>query len=155
MPYQPYTPRRPVRSFLDLEVYQFLLASSVVIFKKVAEDLEAPKSKAKANPEITDELKNDIVKTLLNCALDLPKQIAKAHSLRFSNLALAMKILDETMNQCNRVVVYLELYRDLCNKKIEIDFFEQTCKNYIRNRFKLMHLLRSWEKFKKSNQGET
>ena len=68
-----YYPKRPVKSFQDLEVYQKLLAVSVAIAKKV---------------------KSDRVVTL---ALNLPVQIATAHSLRFSDPGLAIATLEQAI----------------------------------------------------------
>ena len=126
-----YYPKRPVKSFQDLEVYQKLLAISVVIVKKIPMDVN-----------------NSLIKNLHDCVLLLPVKIAAAHSLRFGNSGQAIRILEEIMVGCNKVIVYLELYRDLYNdNKIEIEFFEEQIKNILSTRFKILHLQRSWIKF--------
>jgi len=118
-----YYPKRPVKSFQDLEVYQKLLAVSVVIAKKVKSE------------------------KVTNLALDLPVKVATAHSLRFSDQTKASQVLEEVMLDCNILVVYLEQYRDLENKEIEAEFFEEQIKNLLSARMKIMHLQRSWKKF--------
>lgn len=126
-----YYPKRPVKSFQDLEVYQKLLAISVVIVKRIPTD---------AN--------NSLVKNLHDCVLSLPVKIAAAHSLRFGNSEQAIRILEEIMVGCNKIVVYLELYRDLYNdNKIETEFFDEQIKTILSTRFKILHLQRSWIKF--------
>jgi len=151
-----YYPRRPVKSFQDLEVYQKLLAVGVVIVKRI--------------PKIEN---NSLVVDLHECALSLPIKIAAAHSLRFGNTEQAVRILEEIMIGCNKIVVYLELYRDLYNGTgdvrsedqdnigsgaigsgtIETEFFEEQIKNILSTRFKILHLQRSWVKFTPSEIG--
>jgi len=127
-----YYPKRPVKSFQDLEVYQKLLAISVVIVKKIPLNMEI-----------------GLTKDLHDCMLSLPIKIATAHSLRFGNSEQAIRILEEIMVGCNKTVVYLELYRDLYNQtgSIELSFFEEQIKNILSTRFKILHLQRSWIKF--------
>jgi len=123
-----YYPKRPVKSFQDLEVYQKLLAISVVIVKKIPLNMEI-----------------GLTKDLHDCMLSLPIKIAAAHSLRFGNSEQAIRILEEIMVGCNKTVVYLELYRDLYNQtgSIELSFFEEQIKNILSTRFKILHLQRS------------
>ena len=118
-----YYPRRPVKSFQDLEVYQKLLAVSVAAAKKIKSD------------------------KILALALDLPVKIATAHSIRFSDQLGAIAKLEEAMLDCNILVVYLEQYRDIENKDIETEFFEEQIKNLLATRMKVMHLQMSWKKF--------
>src|SRR3989344_4222096 len=135
-----YYPRRPVKSFQDLEVYQKLLAIAVVVVKRIAPKRPAPEV---ARPlESEDKSQKGLVSTegnigtgtfgsgtvaaLHECALSLPIKIVAAHSLRFGNTEQAVRILEEIMVGCNKIVVYLELHRDLYNDdKIEIEFFEE------------------------------
>lgn len=126
MNYQtPYYPKRPVKSFQDLEVYQKLLAVSVAIAKRVKSE------------------------KVLVMALDLPVKIAIAHSLRFGDQTRAIEALEEVMLNCNILVVYLEQYRDIKNKTIEAEFFEEQIKNLLSVRMKILHLQNSWKKFAK------
>jgi hypothetical protein len=118
-----YYPKRPVKSFRDLEVYQKLLAVSVAIAKRV---------------------KSEKVTAM---ALDLPVKVAAAHSLRFGGQTRAIEALEEVMLNCNLLVVYLEQYRDIKNKAIEVEFFEEQIKNLLTVRMKILHLQRSWQKF--------
>lgn len=142
-----YYPRRPVKSFQDLEVYQKLLAIAVVIVKRTGTSdnetgIEELAIKRSGNAG------SGTIKDLHDCALSLPIKIAAAHSLRFGNTEQAIRILEEIMVGCNKIVVYLELHRDLYNDdKIEIEFFEEQIKNILSTRFKILHLQRSWIKF--------
>ena len=129
-----YYPKRPVKSFQDLEVYQKLLAISVALAKRI---------------------KSEKVTTL---ALNLPVKVATAHSLRFGDKAKAIQDLEDIMLDCNVLVVYLEQYRDLENTggkgktgtgTIEPEFFEEQIKNLLTARMKILHLQMSWKKFAK------
>lgn len=120
-----YYPKRPVKSFQDLEVYQKLLSVSVAIAKRV---------------------KSEKVTVM---ALDLPVKIATAHSLRFGDQTRAIEALEEVMLNCNLLVVYLEQYRDIENKDIEPEFFEEQIKSLLSVRMKILHLQMSWKKFAK------
>jgi hypothetical protein len=133
---RPYYPRRPVKSFQDLEVYQKLLAVSVTIAKRIT-----------------------LGHKLVAIALNLPLLIAAAHSIRFSDQLGAIAKLEEVMLDCNILIVYLEQYRDLENSsnvipdsdresiQIESEFFEEQIKTILTTRMKIMHLQMSWKKF--------
>ncbi|MBI2008126.1 hypothetical protein HYS82_00530 [Candidatus Amesbacteria bacterium] len=118
-----FTPKRPIKSFQDLEIYQKLLAVSVAVAKRITDEKTIP------------------------LALDLPVKIATAHSYRFSDKIKALAVLEETMLGCNLLIVYLEQYRDIQNTDIEVEFFEEQITSLLSCRWKTMHLARSWEKF--------
>lgn len=118
-----YYPRRPVKSFQDLEVYQKLLAVSVAVAKRIKSE------------------------KAIAIALDLPIKIATAHSLRFGDQKQSIEALEVVMLNCNLLVVYLEQYRDIENKDIEPEFFEEQIKTLFATRTKVLRLQRSWLKF--------
>ncbi len=125
-----YYPKRPVKCFQDLEVYQKLLAVSVAIAKRIKS------------------------KKVTAMSLDLPVKVATAHSLRFGDQTRAIEALEEVMLHCNILVVYLEQYRDIKNPStgsghVEPEFFEEQIKNLLSTRMKLLHLQNSWKKFAK------
>ena len=134
-----YYPKRPVKSFQDLEVYQKLLAVSVAIAKRIKRPAAG------------------VVPEIVSMALDLPLKIAAAHSLRFGDQTRAIEALEEVMLNCNILVVYLEQYRDINNTsgvgsdspEVEVEFFEEQIKNLLTVRMKILHLQRSWQKFAK------
>lgn len=123
MSYAKFTPKRPIKSFQDLDTYQKLLAVSVAVAKRVKNEKSS------------------------NLALDLPAKIATAHSCRFSDKTKAIAVLEEVMLGCNLLIVYLEQYRDIENTDIEVEFFEEQIASLLACRWKAMHLARSWEKF--------
>ena len=119
-----FTPKRPVKSFLDLEVYQKSLAICVAVVKRILSQEE-----------------------LHVCVIAIPRLIATAHSLRFSDKEKAIAVLEDSMLKCNLAVVYLEQYRDMYNKDIEVEFFEEKIKSLLALRMKIMRLQMSWKKF--------
>ena len=138
-----YQPKRPVKSFQDLEVYQNVFASGVKVAKALKEDEDS----SKENKMLYQKLDELVKIPLLESVLSLPQKIARAHSIRFSYSQKALESLEEAMLNCNLAVVYLELYRDLMQSKKDADFFEENIKNYLRTRGKIMRLQRSWKKF--------
>lgn len=157
----PFYPKRPVKSFLDLEIYQKALGLTAEIFKRLetdwggsaADTARSLKSKPPSEIEGTNPFlkqKEVLIDTLLTTILELPKLLAKGHGLRFAEPPSAVKTMEGAMLTCNKIVVYLELYRDLCNKNIEFDFFDEAIKSYLALRFKILHLIKSWERIEKS-----
>ena len=122
---RPFSPKRPVKSFLDLEVYQKALAICVAVVKRIS-----------GQPELQD------------CVIAIPRLIATAHSLRFSDHEKSIAVLEDCMLKCNLAVVYLEQCRDMYNKDIEVEFFEEQIKSLLALRNKIMRLQISWKKFK-------
>lgn len=135
-----YYPKRPVKSFQDLEVYQKLLAVCVAVVK----NLTADKPKGGEDGDLAGKLKE--------CVLSLPRFVAMAHSLRFADSQKAVETLEEAMLNCNLAVVYLEQYRDIYNTTIEADFFEEQIKTLLSTRMKVMRLQMSWKKFMKEKE---
>lgn len=145
-----YQPRRPVKSFQDLEVYQKALAVCVAVVKRIPLPV-LPDVKSKT-PKETCPI--SVIEKLHQAALELPVLLASAHSIRFSYQDESVKRLEEAMLKCNLCVVYLEQYRDLGNPstgsgqaKIEPEFFEEQIRNLLACRMKTMHLQMSWKKF--------
>lgn len=139
-----YYPKRPVKSFQDLEVYQKISAVAVVVAKRLAADRREGKEK-KTNGLSDNVLQ--ITRTITDDLLRLPLLIASAHSIRFGDPDASVAKLEEAMLTCNTSVVRLEQYRDLGNRAIEAEFFEEQIKTIFTVRMKIMHLSMSWKKF--------
>lgn len=168
-----YFPKRPVKSFLDLEVYQTALATAVFITRYIIErpspdiaissekmSLKDTKNKKHNRDEeekrdqlsISDNVGSGTAKSLifhnmLPCALGLPHLIAEAHSYRFGNQPECLQLLEKAMLHCNKMVVYLEETRDIIETSVEWEKFDETIKKYQYLRRKLLNLQRSWKKY--------
>ena len=169
-------PKRPLHSFQDLEVYQKALECSVLVAKqmdkwlataKVDEPLPKSRSVEAKSPRgqkrtsaaplneaaisavghgsgIIDEL---LLKNMLPCALGIPHQVAEAHSLRFGDHTAGIAAIEKAMLGCNKMVVYLEQFRDICDSGIPWEFFDDVIKKYIYVRRKMLRLEQAWKKF--------
>src|SRR3989339_2239885 len=112
-----FYPKRPVKSFQDLEIYQKSLALTAEIFKRLEEDSSArsllagqgetlKKSKVAAEvitPSSFSKQKEILLETLLTAILELPKLLAKGHGLRFAEPPSAVKTMEEAMLVCNKI----------------------------------------------------
>ena len=132
-----YYPKKPIRSFQDLQVYQLSYNLMIKILQKL-------------------DTTNNI--NLQTCISKVPELIATAHSLRFGDSQKGIKILEETMLNCNLAVHYLSLTRDLerfgtfsrnsSSEPKDLDF-ESCIKQYLQIRTKILRLQMSWKKFSK------
>ena len=135
-----FTPRKPIRSFRDLEVYQKTLECSVFISADVAPS--------------AGTLGFKHVEGLVQCALSVPLLIAEAHSLRFADFALALGYLEKAMSGCNKAVVYLDQIKGLYGTKANPDLLEDIAGRYITVRLKMFRLEKSWRKFMDNTKEE-
>jgi hypothetical protein len=129
-----FVPKKPVKSFLDLEVYQKALECAVFvakyIFRPSAEVESRPsglvplvlsvsKDEGSSEPKVqtgfaatsgncgSGTAKELIFRNMLPCALGLPHLIAEAHSVRFGGKKDCLILLERAMLHCNKMVVYL------------------------------------------------
>jgi hypothetical protein len=168
---QPYNPKKTVKHFTDLEVYQKSLEASVFVSKNLCRNVvetqfiasKANENNAKnqdaitcqdamnrvstGNEDIDAETKIYILKNMTALALSIPHQIAEAHSCRFGSSEQCLLILDKAMLGCNKMVVYLEQARDICETGVELAQFEEQTKKYFYIRQKVLNLQRVWRKY--------
>lgn len=128
-----FYPKKPVRTFRDLDVYQQTLASSVTVSKA----LKAPLAR----------VRYPLAENLINCALSIPFYIGEAHSLRFGDHARSIRLLEHAMAGCNKMVIYLEQVSGLYGDKLDADTIAEVIKRYLAVRTKIFRLERSWQKF--------
>ena len=124
--------KKPIRSFRDLEVYQSTSQYATEIMTKIIPLLEN-------NSPIREKL--------INACLKIPESIATSHSHRFET-GEELKFLDDALENCNKVVVYLEQARDIFVKEIEDRAAcDDLIKRYILIRRKIFNLYKAWKKF--------
>ncbi len=56
-------------------------------------------------------------------------------------------LLEKVMLNCNKMVVYLDQARDICETGLESGQFEELAKKYFLIRRKVLNLQRSWQKY--------
>ena len=125
--------KKPIRTFRDLEVYQRTSQSATEIMTKVVPLLQDTQALIKDK--------------LIHSCLKIPESIAAAHSRRFET-GEELKLLDDALEECNRIVVYLEQARDVSLKELEgRAMCEDLIKRYILVRRKIFNLYKAWKKF--------
>lgn len=128
-----FTPKKPIRSFQDLEVYQTTLAASVL----VAKDVE---------PKLA-RLKYHLLDNMVNCSMSIPLYISEAHSIRFGDHQSGLLLLERAMAGCNKMVVYLEQTKGIFGDKLDIGLIDDLTKRYAEVRTKIFRLEKSWQKW--------
>jgi len=138
--YKRFTPKKPVRSFRDLEVYQKTLECSVLIDKDILPALERVKDKR--------------IEELSRNAMAIPLYISEGHSLRFADFALALGYIEKALSGCNRMSVYLDHIKGLYGDKVKVDLIEDLINRYTLVRGKIFRLEQSWKKFMKQDKEQ-
>lgn len=131
-------PRKPVRSFRDLEVYQKTLECGVLICK----DLQ---------PKLV-KLKYSFLENMINCCLSIPLYIAESHSLRFSDFKQGVATIEKAMQGCNKMIVYLEQVIGLYGAKLDVVLLEDLMNRYMIVRGKMFRLEKSWKKYRQEDK---
>src|SRR3989344_4272279 len=125
--------RKPVRSFRDLEVYQQTLAASVIVVKDI-------------RPELA-QLEFPFLEGIVNCAMSIPLWISEGHSIRFGDHKLGLRLLEQALAGCNKMIVYLEQARGIYGDKLDVSLVEDLIKRYADVRTKIFRLEKSWQKW--------
>ena len=130
---KPFTPRKPVRSFRDLDIYQKTLECSVLVVKNLVPTLK--------------KLKYQFEENMVNCAMSIPLFISEAHSLRFASFEGGVILLEKSMSGCNKMIVYLEQMKGVYGSKVDVDLIDDLINRYADSRTKSFHLEKSWKRF--------
>ncbi|MFH1392764.1 MAG: hypothetical protein ABIG73_00015 [Patescibacteria group bacterium] len=128
-----YSYKKPVRSFRDLEVYQKTLEASVIIVKNI-------------KPRLA-RLRFPFTEGIVNCAMSVPLWISEAHSIRFGDHKLGLRLLEQAMAGCNKMIVYLEQAKGMYGSKLEPDLMDDLIRRYADVRGKIFRLEKSWQKW--------
>ena len=163
-------PKKPVKTFQDLEVYQQALAANVFVVNFIVRSAAevalafdkrsrrgkgtAAKTSGNVGSGTADNIKKIIMDTLTNCSCSIPHLIAEAHSFRFGSQKECLILLEKVMLNCNKMVVYLDQARDICETGLETEKFEELEKKYLLIRRKVLNLQRSWQKYMGMPVGE-
>lgn len=132
-----FKPKKPIRSFRDLEVYQRTLECAVIFYKDIRPGLV--------------KLKYELIGGMTNCALSIPLFIAESHSMRFSDFRLAVSTLEKAMQDCNKMIVYLEQTTGIYGTKTSADLTDDLSRRYLDVRGKMFRLEKSWQKFRQAS----
>ncbi len=135
-----FQPKKPVRSFRDLEVYQKTVECSVIIIRDV-------------RPKLA-KLKYDFLENMTNCSMSVPLYVGESHSMRFSDFKLAVATLEKAMQGCNKMIVYLEQMVGVYGAKLDQTLIEDLMHRYMDVRGKMWRLEKSWKKYREEDAGK-
>lgn len=129
-----FTPRKPVKSFRDLDIYQKTMECAVIVVKNI-------------RPKLV-KLGYPFIEGVTDCAMTVPLSIGEAHSIRFGNFALGISLLEKAMSGCNKMIIYLEHSKGMYGAKLDPDgVLDEIIARYAEARTKTFHLELSWKKW--------
>lgn len=128
-----FTPKKPVKTFRDLDIYQKTLGCSVIAVKNIRPKLAT--------------LKYPFMEGFVNCAMTIPLSIGEAHSIRFGNFTAGINLIEKAMSGCNKMVIYLEHIKGMYGAKVDIGLIDDLIGRYAESRTKTFHLELSWKKW--------
>jgi len=128
-------PRKPIRSFTDLDVYRNSYAASIEVINKIV--VKLPK-----------EEQYDLANQMRRSAKAVPRLIAEGYSKRHQNKGF-QKYLDDAMAESNEMIVSLCHTRDLYSKFIDPVLCEKLIDLYDKSSRQLYNLSTRWKDFQK------
>lgn len=128
-----FTPRKPVKTFRDLDIYQKTMECAVIVVKNI-------------RPKLVT-LKYPFIEGVTDCAMSIPLFIGEAHSIRFGNFTLGLSLIEKAMSGCNKMIIYLEHSKGMYGAKVDADVIDEIIARYAESRTKTFHLELSWKKW--------
>ncbi len=130
---RPFTVKKPVKTFRDLDVYNKALECSVIIMKDV-------------HPKLV-KLKYPFLEGIMNCTMTVPLSIGEAHSIRFGDFKTGLSLMEKAMSGCNKMIIYLEHIKGMYGSKVDVSLIDDLITRYADSRIKAFHLELSWKKW--------
>jgi hypothetical protein len=141
MPYQQqYRPKRALKSFRDLDVYQRSMECAVLTVKNFQQDLIKQKFPFTEN--------------MVNCSMSIPLHIGESNSQRYSDFNLGVATLEKAMADCNKMIVYYEQAKGLYGDKIDSSLADDLMSRYLECRNKMFRLEKAWVKYRNQYTDE-
>lgn len=128
-----FTPRKPVKTFRDLDIYQQTMNCAVIVVKNV-------------RPKLVT-LKYPFLEGVVDCSMNVPLSIGEAHSIRFGDFTKGLALLEKAMSGCNKMIIYLEHSKGMYGSKLDADILDELIARYAEARTKTFHLEQSWKKW--------
>ena len=126
--------RKPIRSFMDLEVYKNAYAGSIEVITKII-------------PKLPKVEQNDLGDQLRRSAKAVPRLIAEGYSKKHQKKGF-QKYLDDALAESNELIVSLSHVRDLYSQYVDPIFCEKLIDLYDKTSRQLYNLAKKWEDFK-------
>ena len=135
-----FNPKKPVKTFRDLDIYQKTLECAVIVVKNM-------------RPKLVT-LKYPFLEGFINCVMTIPLSIGEAHSIRFGNFSQGIGLIEKAMSGCNKMIIYLEHIKGMYGAKVNQELIDDVIGRYTNIRTKIFHLELSWKKWNKASRGE-
>lgn len=128
-----FTPKKPVKTFRDLDIYQQAMNCAVIVVKNI-------------RPKLVT-LRYPFLEGIIDCSMTVPLSIGEAHSIRFSDFAKGLALLEKAMSGCNKMIIYLEHAKGMYGEKVDSGVIDEIIARYAETRTKAFHLELSWKKW--------
>ncbi len=128
--------KKPIRSFLDLNVYQSTYETSIIVLTKII-------------PKLPKEEQFDLTQQLRRSVKAIPRLIAEAYSKRHQKKGF-QALIDDAMQESNETIVSLSHVKDAY--KIEMNLCEKLIDVYDKASRQLYNLSLAWSNFKERRQ---
>jgi len=126
--------KNPIRSFMDLEVYQNTYSASIEVITKIV-------------PNLPRTEQNDLADQLRRSAKAIPRLIAEGYSKKHQKKGF-QKYLDDAMAESNEMIVSLSHARDLYSVFVDRRLCENLIDLYDKSSRQLYNLATKWKDFK-------
>jgi len=126
--------KNPIRSFLDLEVYQNTYKASIIIMTRII-------------PQLPKIEQYDLCDQMRRACKAIPRLIAEGYSKKHQARGF-QKYLDDALAESNEMIVCLSHSRDIYGKYFDVKLIEALIDIYDKTSRQLYKLSKSWQDFK-------
>lgn len=126
--------KKRIVSFRDLDVYQNSYKAMLIVMKEIV-------------PKLPDSEKYDLKDQLSRACKAIPRLIAEGYAKRHQKAGF-QKYLDDSMSECNEMVVSLSQCRDIYPTYINVNGCDELIDVYDKTGRQLYRLGDAWTKFK-------
>ncbi|MDO8602071.1 MAG: hypothetical protein Q7R62_03030, partial [bacterium] len=106
-----FTPKKPVKTFRDLDIYQQTMNCAVIVVKNI-------------RPKLVT-LRYPFLEGLMDCTMTVPLSIGEAHSIRFGDFTRGLALLEKAMSGCNKMIIYLEHIKGMYGDKVDAGVIDE------------------------------
>ena len=126
--------KKRISSFRDLEVYQNSYSAMLSVMKEII-------------PKLPESEKYDLKDQLRRACKAIPRLIAEGYAKRHQRAGF-QKYIDDSMSECNEMVVSLSQARDIYPAYVNIKRCDELIDVYDKTGRQLYKLADAWTKFK-------
>ena len=126
--------KKRISSFRDLEVYQNSYSAMLNVMKEII-------------PKLPESEKYDLKDQLRRACKAIPRLIAEGYAKRHQRAGF-QKYIDDSMSECNEMVVSLSQARDIYPAYVNIKRCDELIDVYDKTGRQLYKLADAWTKFK-------